>query len=339
MPTVRARLGRTLDRLIGASPSGLRSLDGFHSSKVPWLDRSASLVDEYVSRLSLDPQARLELHARLMQWQQLGYVTFKGLIDPGLADAYRADVDRLFRERRSCAMINLEGHGEMHVRDATPEMLQTHHLRVLDFHNFSVAAKQIAMHPVIMDFLRHVFNDTPVAMQSLTFIHGSEQTTHQDYAYVVPAIPSHLAATWVALEDIHMDAGPLAYYPGSHTLPKFDWGNGLFFTSKSKYDELDFARHIESEAERMGLRREVFVANKGDVFLWHGALAHGGSPVRDANFTRWTLVTHYSSSTGYPHDRRRPNAPPIAIEVNGGLVYGDPRWPEEEDSFGLAGVP
>jgi ectoine hydroxylase-related dioxygenase (phytanoyl-CoA dioxygenase family) len=341
MRHVRAKLGRRFNRLLGtpAPKPGSAFPTAIDRECLPWLDRAAATVDEYVSRLHLDPVARLELRARLLHWQQMGYVTFKGLIDPRLADAYRADVDQLFRERQSSAMIEIEGHGRIHIRDATPEMLSTHHLRVMDFHNFSVAAKRIAMHRAIVDFLHHVFNDTPVVMQSLTFIHGSEQMTHQDYAYVVPAIPSHLAATWVALEDIHIDAGPLAYYPGSHTLPKFEWGNGLFFTPQSKYNELDFARYIENEAQRMNLRREVFVANKGDVFLWHGALAHGGSPVRDANFTRWTLVTHYSSSRGYPYDQRDPSVPPIAIEVNGGFVYGDPRWPAEEDSFRLTAVP
>jgi ectoine hydroxylase-related dioxygenase (phytanoyl-CoA dioxygenase family) len=295
-------------------------------------------VNRIPSGVTLDPQARLELRARLLHWHQMGYVTFKRLIHPKLLDAYRADVDQLLRERRSAVMMRVEGYGDLgygdfHVRDATEEMLKTRHLRVMDFHNLSVAAKKIAMRPAIVDFLRHVFRDTPVAMQSLTFIHGSEQATHQDYAFVIASIPSHLAATWVALEDIHPDSGPLAYYPGSHTLPKFDWGNGLFWNSSSTHNDLDFARHIEGEAARMGLRREVFLANKGDVFVWHGSLAHGGSPVNDENLTRWTLVTHYSSAAGYPRDRRDPAGQPIAIKVNGGLVYGEPRWPEEEDSF------
>jgi ectoine hydroxylase-related dioxygenase (phytanoyl-CoA dioxygenase family) len=203
----------------------------------------------------------------------------------------------------------------------------------MDFHNASLAGKLIALHPRVLGFLGHVFRETVVAMQTLTFIRGSEQSTHQDYAYVVPAIPSHLAATWVALEDVHADAGPLGYYPGSHTIRKFDWGNGLFLTEESLHDEHDFAAHIERECERMGLRRDVFLAHKGDVFFWHGALAHTGTGQTDPERTRRSLVTHYSSERGYPRDRRAPDDEPLRYELNGGLLYVDPRWPHAEDSF------
>jgi ectoine hydroxylase-related dioxygenase (phytanoyl-CoA dioxygenase family) len=305
----------------------------FDQVSLPWLDRATVSVDDYISGLSLADDAKVEVRAKLLHWQQFGYVIFKKLIDPRLIDAYCADVEELFRGRNHSVLLTIEGHGVRQIREIAPEMLKERHLRLMDFHNLSIAGKKIALHPTIVDFLRHVFLDKPVVMQSLTFIHGTEQHTHQDYAYVVAGIPSHLAATWVALEDISPDSGPLVYYPGSHTLPKFDWGNGLFLTSESKYNEIDFARHIESEADRMGLRREVFHAKKGDVFIWHGSLAHGGSAVRDPNLTRRAFVSHYSSVTAYSRDRRSSDRPPIAKELNAGLVYGDPRWPEEEDSF------
>ena len=191
----------------------------------------------------------------------------------------------------------------------------------------------MALHPRIVAFLRHLFRDTPVGMQTLTFLHGSEQVWHQDYAFVVSSIPSHLAASWIALEDVSQEAGPLGYYPGSHTIRKFDWGNGLFLTPESSRDENDFARHIEAECRRMNLREEVLLARKGDVFIWHAALAHRGTPATRHGLTRKSFVTHYSSAKGYPRDRRRPEAKPTKYRINGGLVYGDPRWPEAEDVF------
>jgi ectoine hydroxylase-related dioxygenase (phytanoyl-CoA dioxygenase family) len=311
---------------------GVPRLD-FDRATLPWLDRPARAVDDYLDQLAMSDTDRLNLRARLLHWSQMGFVVLKKVIDPRLIDAYVADVEDLFRERRHAVLLDIEGYGETHAKDATPEMLGQHHMRLMDFHNLSIAGKKIAMHSTIIDFLRHLFQDTPVAMQSLTFIHGTEQQTHQDYAYVVPAVSSHLAASWVALEDVHADAGPLAYFPGSHVLPKFDWGNGLTLNAESTFNELDFAHHIEREAERMGLRREVFIAEKGDVFVWHAALAHAGSPVKNRDFTRKSLVTHYSSLTGYPRDRRCSDREPIVFEMNGGLIYGDPRWPEDEDSF------
>ena len=65
----------------------------------------------------------------------------------------------------------------------------------MDFHNPSITGKELMLHPVIIEFLSAVFNDKPIAMQSLTFLYGSQQDTHQDFAYVVSQVPSHLAAS------------------------------------------------------------------------------------------------------------------------------------------------
>jgi hypothetical protein len=72
---------------------------------------------------------------------------------------------------------------------------------------------------------------------------------------------------------------------------------------------------------------------KGDVLVWHAGLAHRGTPVRDRSLTRKAYVTRYSSLGGYPRDRRRSDRAPLAYEMNGGLVYEAPRWPEGQDCF------
>lgn len=305
----------------------------FDRETLPWLDRVARDVDDYVSSLD-GTAAEPDLRAQLLHWAQFGFVVVPGAVEHELIDAYLADIDELLASREAHrTLLNVDGHGVLPVSACSPEQLAVPRLRIMDFHNASVAGKQMSMHPRIVAFLRHVFRDTPVAMQTLTFLRGSQQIWHQDYAFVVSKIPSHLAASWIALEDVSPEAGPLGYYPGSHMIRKFDWGNGLFLTQESTYDERDFARHIEAECTRMNLREENLLARKGDVFVWHAALAHRGSPTTREDLTRKSYVTHYSSVRGYPRDRRRPEAEPIAYSINGGLVYGDPRWPEEEDVF------
>ena len=81
--------------------------------------------------------------------------------------------------------------------------------------------------------MQHIFQDRALVLQSLTFYAGSEQAMHQDFAFVPAQVASQLTATWVALEDIHPDSGPLAYIPGSHFLRKFEWGNGIFRNEQS----------------------------------------------------------------------------------------------------------
>jgi len=58
-------------------------------------------------------------------------------------------------------------------------------------------------------------------MQSIYLEYGSQQSQHQDTAYVVAAKPLSLAACWIALEDIKEGSGELVYYPGSHWFEPF----------------------------------------------------------------------------------------------------------------------
>jgi ectoine hydroxylase-related dioxygenase (phytanoyl-CoA dioxygenase family) len=300
---------------------------------IPWLDRYYAEIDAYIDALPALPEG-YDLREKLLVWAQFGYVKFEGVVEPELIDAYLADVDEFLATReRYGRLLNIAGKGETPAREVTDEDLQNPHIRIMDFHNTSLVGKQLMLHPAIVSFLEHVFHDRIVAMQSLTFPQGTEQPTHQDFAFVVSQIPSHLAAAWIALEDVHPDAGPLGYYPGSHTIRKFDWGNGLYLTPESAEGEGAFAAHIEEQSRARGIGQEIVLANKGDVFLWHAALAHLGTPVNDPARTRKSYVVHYSSQTGYPRDRRAPDAEPVRHEHAGGLVYADPQRPDEENAL------
>jgi ectoine hydroxylase-related dioxygenase (phytanoyl-CoA dioxygenase family) len=218
------------------------------------------------------------------------------------------------------------------LRSLAADEAQDRRLRVCDFHNASVAGKKLALARPMVDFFAHVFREQVVAMQSLTFRYGSEQDVHQDHAYVVPGNPAHLGAAWIALEDIHPDAGPVGYFPGSHRIRKFDWGNGLFY-DEQRSTRWHFQEHILAECARLGLELQTFLPRKGDVFLWHGRLAHGGTPQRDPSRTRLSLAVHYSSVRAYPRASRRSDVPPTRYLFNGAVVYGDPTKPEIENSF------
>ena len=305
----------------------------FDPVTLPWIDRDAPDIAGYVASLRRKPG--YDLRAKLAQWHDEGIVAFPQLIPHALIDAFRADLDELFEDRaRHGTRVLLEVHGIKPISETTLEQLRHKHARVTDFHNQSVAAKKIILHPGIVEFAEHVFRDKVVAMQTIAFWRGSEQKTHKDYAYVVSEIPSHLCATWIALEDVDADAGPLEYFPGSHRLsPKFDWGNGMFATTESSRSESDFRDHLEAECAKRGIAPRSFVPRKGDVLFWHGALAHRGGAVRNPSLTRLSLVAHYSSASAYRRDRRAPGEEPRVFEYNGGLVYGDPRLPAEEDSF------
>ena len=133
--------------------------------------------------------------------------------------------------------------------------------------------------------------ERPVLCNSLTFVKGSRQPMHIDSLFMTPGTPRHLAASWTALEDVDPQAGPLVYFPGSHEIPLYKFSDG---SHHAQVEELpQWAAYIEGELTRRGIAKETFLARKGDLFIWHSDLVHGGSVVEDASKTRRSLVCHY----------------------------------------------
>lgn len=94
--------------------------------------------------------------------------------------------------------------------------------RLLDLHAFSENARLAFAAPKVVEFLSAIFETKPKAFQSLMFWKGSQQAIHKDTAYVqIDGAPMHLAASWLALEDIAPGTGELEYYVGSHRAPDF----------------------------------------------------------------------------------------------------------------------
>ena len=118
------------------------------------------------------------------------------------------------------------------------------------------------------------------------------------------------------------ESGPLFYYPGSHRLSKYDWGDGQLAWDGKDYDQVtEFETDLGERCAAVGLDRLTFHAQKGDVFLWHAALAHGGTPVVNHELSRKSLVAHFSTRQAYPRDRRWPGVEPEVMNINGGVLY------------------
>jgi ectoine hydroxylase-related dioxygenase (phytanoyl-CoA dioxygenase family) len=164
-------------------------------------------------------------------------------------------------------------------------------------------------------------------LQSLTFYRGSQQPAHIDYPYVrCQTRLAHLAASWIPLEDIHEDSGPLAYYPGSHRTEIsgfYDWGRGsILLEPDSERSPMDFAEHLWSKMRASAIAPKIFLPKRGDVLIWHGNLVHEGTAIRDPTRTRKSYVTHYTSLHGYPDAHRRPDGKGVC--ANGGFAYDYP---------------
>lgn len=220
-----------------------------------------------------------------------GYTIFKGAVSPSLIDEIIKDTHDFKEEpenyilKRQGKYIDPETHGDLERSD-----------RIVDLYAVSDAARQAIAQSKITEFLTFIFGEPPIAMQSISFEYGSQQAIHQDTAYVISEKPLNLAASWLALEDIVPGSGELIYYPGSHKFDHFffsgeykGWSKGRDGVEQHK----DFLANLHTQAQQRGIEKESFIAEKGDILIWHADLAHGGEKITTENQTRRSLVTHY----------------------------------------------
>ena len=295
----------------------------FDAATLPWIDLP-TFPQELDRRLNAGEIDLATAH-HLLDWRHQGYLYLPGCLEDARIEALLAEYEQAWEERPPLKAL-VEGKGEQNFPDVAPRSeLHHHHFRVLDLQDVSEAARQAMFHPQIVHSLRAIFDQVPVAMQSIFFEYGSEQGAHQDFPYVQAQILSHLVGCWIALEDVGPDNGPLFYYPGSHRLSKYDWGDGkLTWNGQSHEEVVQFEQDLARRCEAAGLEKLTFHAKKGDVFLWHAALVHGGTAVNDHDLSRKSFVGHFSTREAYPRDRRWPEVEPQVVDINGGVLYAKP---------------
>lgn len=296
---------------------------------VMFTDRADFSIDEYASRCAESED--FDVRGRLLEWQERGIVVFENAVDTALIDEVLDDIEYL-NEHSGSIDLEVEYRGRrMPLSNLDVSPLSDTGIKLNCIENISLAARRLSLNRFVCRFLRHVFQESPVVLQSLTFWRGSEQPPHLDYPYVrtQTRLP-HLAASWTPLEDIHADAGPLAYYPGSHregVIAPFDWGGGsLVFEADNERTPDDFSGYLREQIASRGLKQEVFLPKRGDVLIWHGNVLHEGTHVNDRARTRKSYVSHYTSLGAYPPEHMMTAAIERGLytQLNGGYVFDHP---------------
>jgi len=287
------RLGRTphslvKERFFGEREIDLSQIKSFrfenfpYAGPYPWLDQPdwEQQVDERLRRGELAAS-----DAKLCQkWARDGYIIIEDCIAPPILDAAWTAYDRAIAEGR----IKLP---PSRPQDPLPE-------RFLDPHALVPELCGIMRHPEILRLIRIFMDREPAPFQTIASHKGSQQSEHSDSIHMTTYPLGYLTASWTAFEDIHPDSGPLVYYPGSHRLPYvFSRDVGIDDTEFKANGYKAYQEQYEPKIRQMlrdhGMKPNYFLAQKGDVLLWHANLIHGGSPRKDLRHTRKAIVSHY----------------------------------------------
>ena len=168
-------------------------------------------------------------------------------------------------------------------------------LRVQDAWKQYEEIRRLAAHPRILDLLSALYGRRAWPFQTLNFPVGTQQPAHTDAVHFSSVPERFMCGVWIALEDIHDDAGPLEYYPGSHRWPMY--GNDQLGLCAADHGgpmgQLVYEPLWRELVKLHGLQAQRFTAREGQALIWTANLLHGGAAQNDRARTRWSQVTHY----------------------------------------------
>lgn len=150
--------------------------------------------------------------------------------------------------------------------------------------------KRIALHQSLLDVLASLYGRKPRAFQTLNFAQGTEQPMHQDTIHFQSEPEGWMCAIWVALEDVTVRNGPLAFYKGSNKMKAFTMADFQLQPSADdypKYEEFLLKQNFD------GMPLELGILRKGQALIWDANLVHGGWRRLDKESTRFSQVTHF----------------------------------------------
>jgi phytanoyl-CoA hydroxylase len=264
-----------------------------------WIDRH-----DWLDRLALKHRSGElsdALSAAIFRFVRDGYLVIESAVEPDLIERLNAEIDEVWvSPPPGMLMETFEPEGRM--RYVPPDQTyRSGRTKLLDLYAFSPLTRQAIASPKVVEFLAAIFEDRPKAFQGLMFHVGSQQAIHKDTAYVkIDSNPMHLAATWLALEDIEAGTGELEYFVGSHRAADFLFGGTSKWMENHTADHERFLHSLHEDAEAHGHVRGSFLAKRGDVLIWHADLAHGGSSVTQPGRLRKSLVTHFTAEGDDP---------------------------------------
>jgi phytanoyl-CoA hydroxylase len=281
-----------------------------------------------------DTRAGALARAQRADWERDGFLILPGFFDDAVVGSVNALVNSLADPRTRPPEL-----ARRIVVDPLSGPLKDQRLRLADIpagaldgpakyndlYLESDVVRACSLHPRLVPILTDLLDGAPAICNSLNFIQGSQQTDHIDSWFMPPAVADKMVVTSVCLEDVHPDAGPLFYYPGSHKIPPYRFSDGRLNAIEAEMAKC--MEYVDQEIAARGLKRQTFIGRKGDVFIWASQLAHGGTPINDATRTRRSLVTHYWRADDIPRyklERYGPGAFYIAREHQ--PIPSSPAW-------------
>jgi hypothetical protein len=276
------------------------------SSELPWFDQPNALM-LLERRRKAESLSDSEFEA-LRNWVEHGYVVIRDVVPVEDVDGMLADLDNVWTTSTPIANLKIDDlrikpedppgvdHSRLVQLDApTRERLRREsRWRIHEFISHSKSARRIFNNASLARWCSLILGRPADPSYTINFTFGSEQGLHQDTAVFAVSPMNQIVGAWLACEDVDPDSGPLVYYPGSHREKLFaQFDNYPRINLRTCRPALvgEYQSHVDNVALRY--ERKTFIAKKGELFLWHGMMIHGGDAIRNRTLTRRSFVCHF----------------------------------------------
>ena len=258
---------------------GLKKFYFSSVSSKDFKDVDASLLKNehplHVEQTALYNELSTASRENIRAFYETGYVLLEKYLSSELVDNINHEIDTLIANKT------------VSYRYINKIMFAFHHSELI---------RSVGEDKKLLELLSALLEGDAKLFQSINFLMGSQQKTHSDSIHMTTFPLGGLLGVWIALEDIDEESGPLHYYPGSHKFPYYlnsDYNNEGSAFLLGDQDYTQYENMLAGKIETLKPEKKIITAKKGDLFIWHANLMHGGEPHLNKDKTRKSMVFHY----------------------------------------------
>ena len=218
-------------------------------------------------------------------YEENGYLVFN-INDNFLIDCVNVDVEKILKED-----TKIKKNSKIFSYNQSP--------RIVESYKKSKNCKKLAKHPKVINMLKYLYGKSPLAFSTINFLTSTQQPLHSDYAHFGTIPELLLIGTWIALEDINPDSGPLQIVPKSHKWSIYRYSEQNNGKVPSGLDEIkkqytQYENWVKNEIKTKNLRQITPMMKKGDCIIWSANILHGSPECKIPGSSRKSQVTHWT---------------------------------------------
>lgn len=214
-----------------------------------------------------------------------GYLIFN-INDDNLIDSVNKDVQNILLNDKS-----LKKNTKIYSYNKSP--------RIIESYKKSENCKKLSKHPEVVKMIKSLYKKNPLAFSTINFLTSTQQPLHSDYSHFGTLPELMLVGSWIALEDIDPDSGPLQVVPKSHKLDIYRYENHNNGQLPTGLDEIklqynNYEDWVLKEIKENNLKSVTPKMTKGDCIIWSANLLHGSPDCKNPGLSRKSQVTHWT---------------------------------------------